>query len=206
MLSREFVVRHRRARIISALADETSERGYQAVTVATVVKRAGVSRGTFYENFSSKAQCFQAAQEFAMSAALERVIEAAGEAGDWPRQVAAGLAAFLDYVEEEPALARTCMVEALAAGPAAVRYYDESLQSFISLFKIGRDVSPYGGELPEAIEEAIIGGIFWIVYQGLERSEGKELGTVLPEIIEFALTPYVGPDVARALSTSQRTG
>lgn len=170
--------------------------------MADIVKRAGIARNTFYENFRSKEDCFLAAQEFAMSSALERVVEAAGEIEDWPRRVCAGLSAFLDYVIEEPALARTCMVESLAAGPAAVRYYEESQQAFVSLFKLGRDVSPHGADLPETLEEAIIGGVFWIIYQRLAVAETQAIGGLLPELVEFALTPYLGAASARRVAAA----
>lgn len=166
------------------------------MTVADIVKRAGIARNTFYENFGSKEDCFLAAQEFAMSTALEQVVGAAGNIDDWPRRVHAGLTAFLGYVGEEPALARTCMVEALSAGPASVRYYEESQQAFVSLFKLGRDVSPHGADLPETLEEALIGGVFWIVYQRLAGSESDKTGDLLPELTEFILTPYLGADEA----------
>lgn len=195
-MPREFITRHQRARIIAALAEETAEKGYRGVTVAHIVKRAGIARNTFYENFSSKEDCFLAAQKFAMSAALERVVTAAGELDDWPRRVRAGLTAFLAYVAEEPALARTCMVESLSAGPASVKYYEESQQAFVSLFQLGRDVSPHGGELPETLEEALIGGVFWIVYQRLTGPESVDIGELLPELTEFILTPYLGADQA----------
>jgi AcrR family transcriptional regulator len=195
-LSREFIARHQRARIIAALAEETAEKGYRAVTVAHIVKRAGIARNTFYENFGSKEECFLATQEFAMNTALERVVSAAGEIDDWPQRVRVGLTAFLTYVGEEPALARTCMVEALSAGPASVRYYEESQQAFVSLFQLGRDVSPHGGQLPETIEEALIGGVFWIVYQRLTGPEASRIGELLPELTEFILTPYLGADEA----------
>jgi AcrR family transcriptional regulator len=199
-LPREFIAQHQRARIIAALAEETAEKGYRGVTVAHVVKRAGIARNTFYENFGSKEDCFLAAQEFAMSAALERVVAAAGEISDWPRRVRAGLTAFLTYVGEEPALARTCMVESLSAGPASVKYYEESQQAFVSLFQLGRDVSPHGGALPETLEEALIGGVFWIVYQRLTSPEAGKIGELLPELTEFILTPYLGADEARGIA------
>lgn len=167
------------------------------MTVADIVKRAGIARNTFYENFGSKEECFLAAQEFAMSAALEQVVTAAGSFESWPERVRAGLAAFLDYVAEKPALARTCMVEALAAGPAAVRYYEESQQAFVSLFKLGRDVSPHGDDLPATLEEAIIGGVFWILYQRLTLNQPEAISELLPELVEFALTPYLGAAAAR---------
>lgn len=196
-LSREFIAQHQRTRIIAALALETSEQGYQQVTVADIVSRAGIARNTFYENFRSKEDCFLATQEFAMSAALERVVEAAGELESWPQRVCAGLTAFLEFVVEEPALARTCMVESLSAGPAAIEHYEKSQQAFIALFKLGRAVSPHGAELPETLEEALIGGVFWIVYQRLAVAEAAAIPMLLPELIEFALTPYLGAEAAR---------
>ncbi len=201
-LSREFITQHQRARIITALAEETAEKGYRAVTVADIVKRARIARNTFYENFSSKENCFLAAQEYAMSAALERVVAAAGEIDDWPRRVRAGLTAFLGYVAEEPALARTCMVESLSAGSASVRYYEESQQAFVSLFQLGRAVSPHGGDLPETLEEALIGGVFWILYQRLTGPEPGRIGELLPELTEFILTPYLGADEAGEIAAN----
>lgn len=200
-LPREFITRHQRVRIVGGLALEAAEKGYRAVTVADVVRRAGIARNTFYENFGSKEECFLAAQEYAMNSALEEVVEAAGSIGDWPRRVEAGLAAFLAYVAREPALARTCMVEALAAGPASVRYYEESLQAFVSLLKIGRDVSPKAKKLPETLEEALIGGIFWILYQRLLQGETADIEELLPELVEFALSPYLGAKEARRVAT-----
>jgi AcrR family transcriptional regulator len=201
-LSRDFIARHQRVRIIDGLALEASEKGYRAVTVADIVKRAGIARNTFYENFGSKEDCFLAAQQHAISAALEEVVTAAGEFDDWPLQVEAGLAAFLAYVAREPALARTCMVEALAAGPRSVQRYEESLQSFVSLFRIGRNVSPFGKELPETIEEALIGGVFWILHQRLQAAETGPIAALLPELVEFTLTPYLGAEAARELAMS----
>ena len=200
-LPREFIAQHQRGRAIAALAQETAEKGYRAVTVADIVKRAGISRNTFYENFGSKEECFLATQDHAMSAALERVVAAAGEIDDWPRRVRAGLAAFLGYVAEEPALARACMVESLSAGPASVRYYEESQRAFVSLFQLGRDVSPHGGNLPETLEEALIGGVFWILYQRLTGPELTEIDELLPELTEFILTPYLGSGAAGAIAT-----
>lgn len=205
-LSSDFIARHQRARIIRALAEEVAGKGYRAVTVADVVKGASIARNTFYENFRSKEDCFRAAQDLAMSAALERVVEAAGEIDDWPRRVAAGLAAFLRYVAEEPALARACIVDALGAAPDAVEYYEESLQAFVSLFRVGRDVSTHGRELPDSLEEALIGGVFWILYQRLLIDEPERIEELLPELVEFALTPYQGAAAARQVAAEAEVG
>lgn len=199
-LSREFIVEHQRARIIAALADETVEKGYRAVTVSDIVRRAGIARNTFYENFASKEACFLAASEYAVESALGRVVAAGGKENDWPAQIAAGIAAFLRYVASEPALARTCIVEALSAGPAAVERYERSMQAFVPFFRMGRKFSAKGAGLPATLEETIVGGIFWILYQRIIMGQVEQIEGLLGELVEFSLTPYLGAEVAKRVA------
>src|SRR6476619_2154763 len=72
-LSSEFVAQHQRSRIVHALADEIVEHGYRDVTVAGIVKRAGVARNTFYGNFANKEECFLAASDLAGEEAMRHV-------------------------------------------------------------------------------------------------------------------------------------
>lgn len=196
-LSREFIARHQRARIVAALAEETMERGYRAVTVADIVRRAGIARNTFYDNFSSKEDCFLATQDFAVEESLQRVVDAAEGEESWEARLAAGLGAFLKYVASEPALARTCIVEALSAGPAAQERYEQSLQAFVPLLRIGREYSEHGDDLPATLEETIVGGIFWVIYQRIVLGEAAQVEALLPDLVDFALTPYIGAESAQ---------
>lgn len=175
-------------------------KGYRAVTVADIVRRAGIARNTFYDNFSSKEDCYLAAYEFAVEEALRRVVAAAGEIETWPARVNAGLAAFLHYVAAEPALARTCIVEVLSVGPAATERYERSVQSFVQLFRLGRKVSPHGEELPDTLEETIVGGLFWIIYQRIVMGQAERIEELLPELVEFSLTPYLGAEAAKRVA------
>jgi AcrR family transcriptional regulator len=185
--------------VIAAVADA----GYGAVTVADIVRRAGIARNTFYENFSSKEDCFLAASEFAVKEALRRVVDAASKVDTWPARVNAGLSAFLHYVATEPALARTCIVEALSAGPAAVERYERSIQAFVPLFRMGRKVSSKGEELPGTLEETIVGGIFWILYQRIIMGQAEQIESLLGELVEFSLTPYLGAEAAKRIAAEE---
>jgi AcrR family transcriptional regulator len=196
-LPREFIARHQRARIVAALAEETVEKGYRAVTVADIVRRAGIARNTFYENFSSKEDCFLAALDFAVAEARERVGDAVERLDSWPARVNAGLAAFLRYVASEPALAHTCIVEALSAGSAAVERRESSIQAFLPLFRMGRKVSPHGEDLPATLEEQLAGGLYWILYRRIVAGEVERVEELLPQLVEFTLTPYIGPEAAK---------
>jgi AcrR family transcriptional regulator len=173
---------------MNALAELSAEQGYEATKISDIVKRAGVARKTLYDNFEGKEEVFLAAFDAARDALVERIeTSCAGAEGDWQKQVEAGLAAFLGYVAEEPALARMCMIEALSATPTATRRYEDALQGFVEM---ARASAPHDEQLPETIDETLIGGVAWIVYQQIRRGETEKAEELLPELTEFMLTPY----------------
>jgi AcrR family transcriptional regulator len=175
---------------MDAIAELTAEQGYDATKIGDIVRRAGVARKTLYDNFEGKEEVFLAAFDAAVEEALRRVEAACGEAeGDWEEKVRAALAAFLGYVAEEPALARMCMIEALAATPTSTQRYEEAMQRFVELTG---QIVPRTEQLPETIEETLVGGVAWIVYQQLRRHEGDKAEDLLPELSDFILAPYLG--------------
>jgi AcrR family transcriptional regulator len=125
-LSREEVVESQRARLLRAMADAVADKGYAATSVADVIARAGVSRETFYEQFSSKEDCFLDTYDKAGAILLTRIAGTQGEEGTpqdaTPDERFAGLLrAYLTALEAEPSYARTFLVEVHAAGPEALR-------------------------------------------------------------------------------------
>jgi AcrR family transcriptional regulator len=189
-LPREFVALHKRRRITDAIAELTAEQGYEATKIGDIVRRAGVARKTLYDNFEGKEEAFLAAFDAAAEDVLGRIEEVCAEAeSDWEGRVEAGLGALLAYVAEEPAQARMCMVEAMSATPAATRRYEDAVQAFVEL--TGRNV-PHSDQLPETMEETLVGGVAWIVHQKIRRHEAEKAMDLLPELAEFMLAPYRG--------------
>jgi AcrR family transcriptional regulator len=189
-LSREFVAVHKRRRIMDAIAELTAEQGYDATKIGDIVRRAGVARKTLYDNFEGKEEVFLAAFDAAVEEAFARIeADCAEVEGDWEERVQAGLASFLRYVAENPALARMCMIEALSATQAATERYEAAMQRFVDLTK--RAV-PQDDQLPETIEETLVGGVAWIVYQQIRRQEAEQAEDLLPELSEFMLAPFHG--------------
>ena len=119
-LSREEVVGSQRDRMLRALAEAVAEKGYAKTSVADVLTRAGVSRETFYEQFSSKEDCFLETFDRAGEILLGRV--AATPNGDTAEErFDALLKAYLNTLASEPAFARVYLVDSHAAGPEALR-------------------------------------------------------------------------------------
>jgi AcrR family transcriptional regulator len=131
-LSRDEVEASQRVRMLTAMADAMMEKGYVRTSVADVIRRAGVSRETFYQQFSSKADCFRTAFDAAGEVLLGTVGEVAElvpadlhpPAGrdDAARveQFERVFTAYLDALASHPAHARLFLVEVYAAGPEAI--------------------------------------------------------------------------------------
>src|SRR5215472_17539227 len=64
-----------RDRLLRAVVTATAEKGYLAVTVADIVRRAKVSRAAFYLHFRSTEECFLAATRRGGERMLTRVVE-----------------------------------------------------------------------------------------------------------------------------------
>ena len=125
-------VESQRARVLDAIGVVVAERGYVSATVADVVRAAGVSRSTFYEQFSSKEACFLEAYRAGVDGLDERVESAVrtAEGAGWRVQLRAGIRAYLDALAARPALARLSLLEIHHAGPEALRARDDARRRF----------------------------------------------------------------------------
>jgi AcrR family transcriptional regulator len=193
-LPREFVARNQRERLIAGLAEAVAENGYAATTIAHITRHAAVSRRTFYEHFSSKDECFVAAYDMVMTELRQRVDDAFNEEDEWPQAVRAGIAAMLEYLSAEPHLARLSMVEALVAGPVVIERYDAAIQSLVPYFEAGRKGRPAEvlSGLSPSTEEALVGGMVSLISRRVFADRTNELEALLPDLVEFGLTPYLG--------------
>ena len=110
-----------RARLLDAMARVVAERGYAAARVADVVRAAGVSRSTFYEQFASKEELFLETYRHGVDVLVTRVATAVADAPDWRSELRAGIRSYLSTLADEPVFARAYLLEVHAAGPAVMR-------------------------------------------------------------------------------------
>jgi len=200
-LPRDFILRHQQERIFNAVIELVAAHGYEPVTVADIVKQAGIARSTFYERFSDKEACFLAAYDWLLERVMGELAAAyQGAEGPWEGKVAAGIALLLRWVVERPLEARIFFVEALTAGPAAVERYDQTTQAFAMALRLGRRETTNGGQLPPTMEESLVGGAIWILYQRITKGETNRVEELLPQLVELVLTPYLGAAEAKRLA------
>ncbi len=199
-LPREFIAQNQRERIITALVDTVAERGYNATTVAHITKAASVSRRTFYEHFVGKEACFLAAYEMVADHIRESMQVAAEAFEDWSQKVRAALATMLRFLAGEPELARVCMIEPIAAGGEIAERHRASMQGFVEILKAGRPQHSGERPLPDATEATLVGGILSLIVREINAGRTEQLETLLPDLVELTLAPYLGGEEAARLA------
>ncbi|HZL48876.1 MAG TPA: helix-turn-helix domain-containing protein [Solirubrobacteraceae bacterium] len=129
-----------RGRLLAAAVEVVAESGYAGMSMARVTGRAGVSRGTFYELFEDREDCFLAA----FDDSIIRIASVAAPAYEgeqrWEERVRAGLTSMLECIGGGPGLGSLPVVEALSAGPRVLDRRAQWLARLTSIIERGSSV------------------------------------------------------------------
>jgi len=185
-----------RARIIGATFDVAAQRGAGSVTVAHIVERSGVSRRTFYEQFSDREDCLLAAFERALSIARDDVLPAYDAAKGWRERIRAGLIALLAFCDREPSVARLLICESAASGPRVAQRRTEVLGRLTRIVGEGRNEGKAQNISPLAAE-GTVGGVLAVIQARLFEAKHKPLLTLTNELMSMIVLPYLGQAAAR---------
>lgn len=191
-LERERVTDIQRARMLAAMFDVVSEVGAGGVSVANVVARSGVSRRTFYELFEDREDCFLAALDEAVRCACEQMQAACQGSERWRERVRAALVALLRFLDDEPAMARLMVVEALAAGPKAQARRQRALARVIEAVDEGRGESSAVAQAPPLAAEGVVGAVFSVIHARVSEREPEPLLRLAGPLMSMIVLPYLG--------------
>jgi AcrR family transcriptional regulator len=196
-LGRGQVAEIQRSRLLAAAVDVVQERGYARMTVAQVILRARVSRKTFYDIFADREECFLAAFEQAVDHARELAVAAYEREPSWRDGTRSALARLLILMDEEPALAKLCVVEALGAGERVLQCRAEVLRELAVGVDRGRRVTQPRREPPSVTAEGIVGAILGVLHTRLLVRAKEPLTDLLGPLMSMIVLPYLGPTAAR---------
>jgi AcrR family transcriptional regulator len=171
--------------------------GVRSVTVASVIGRAGLSRRTFYSLFDDCGDCLCAAIEQIVARAAERAIPAYQAERRWVARVRAGLAAMLEFFDEEPGLAQLCFVQAAATGSQALTRRVELIALLAQSLDDEYRAEHPSRELPPQIAYGAVGGVLEIIHAYLLSLRGEQhLITLRNELMAVIALPFLGPAAA----------
>jgi AcrR family transcriptional regulator len=203
-LAPEEVLRDQRERLLAAVPSVAAERGYEAMSVADIVKRAAVSRNAFYKNFSDKQDCVAAAHEVGHERLFDVLSAPCYEGATIKERVERSLAAALETLAAEPDLARLLFVEAPSAGEDIALRYHEWLQRYGTLLRSAAPDLPPQASPPPEVEGVIVGGIASRVASEVLRGRGSQLQDLAGPFVEYVLAFYrpaeLGPKEGKVLA------
>lgn len=110
-----------------------------------------------------------------------------------------GIAALLSFLAADPALASISLVEGLRAGRGIYDRYQSALESFVPYLRQGAPRVLDGDPVPAATGEAVVGGIASLLGRRVLAGEAEQIDALLPDLLEFALAPYLGTAEARRI-------
>jgi AcrR family transcriptional regulator len=198
-----------RARMLTAMVQEVSERGAANVSVGHVVGRSGVSRRTFYEIFNDREDCFLAAFDDALSHVAAVVVPAYERAGTWIEGVRSALSVLLECLERDPAMGRLLFVESLAAGPGVLARRQRVIGQVMPIVGQGSDDARAVVQDDAALTaEGVVGAVLSVLHARLAQEDPGGLLELTGPLMGMIVLPYLGPAAARreiARPAPQRT-
>ena len=172
-------VHEHRSRLLEGMAHAVAAKGYGDTTIADIVREAGVSRRTFYEHFTTKAECLIALYEAASHNALKVLKGAIDPTHEWQTQVEQALGAYLGCLAANPVLMRTLYVEILglgAQGLASRRRVNQEIADFmLGVVNAGQGGRKRKAPLSAGMAMAVVGGINELVLQYIEQDRVARL-------------------------------
>ena len=188
-----------RDRLINAFVRVAAEHGFAATTIAAVAAEADLPEQAFHEHFTDLEDCFLAAYRHGCDVLYERVGNAYRAEPSWHDAVRAGLRVMFDALAAAPAFTRVSVVEATAAGPRVRRARVRMMMGYRAFL-----TCPGKPGIPDAVRDAIIGGIYGTIYDYVDAGRTAELPELLPAMTCFTLLPYT--DIEQALRELESSG
>lgn len=189
-----------RGRLLTAMAEALTEQGYAAVTIADIVRLAGVSRRTFYEHFEGKQACFEALYRAASGTALRTLQEAIDPAQPWRTQLERALGGYLSHLAAGPVLLRSLFVDVHHLGHDGAVLRRETMTRLADFMCETINRSPEaaacdGRPLSPELAMAAVGAINELVLMAIERDEAAQLACLTPVAVNIVRALAAGREV-----------
>jgi AcrR family transcriptional regulator len=205
-ISEQEIAENHRLRILYAVARLAEQKGYTASTVADITKLASVDGRAFYRLFADKQEAFAAVHELGFQQVMDVTAKAFFAGEGWPARSWEAGRALTQLLDANPLVANVGFVEAYAVGPGAVQRIEDSHTAFMFFLQEGL-VQNIQAEPPSRVAmEAVVAGVFEIVYLQARRRGKAQIAGMLPHIMHLWLTPFLGSVDADAFIDGQMRG
>lgn len=174
-----------------------AECGYAEVSLAAVLRRAGVGEGEFHRHFADLEDCFCAVVQRGTDELLARAGVAFAARQGWRDQLRAVAYAMRDFLQEDPARARVMVVESPTACERSLAIRQQGMAGLAALIDLGRGELDDPDSVPSTTAELTAGAIYNRIHAAVEDGSPLE-DAMVRELMVAAVRPYLGADAALA--------
>ncbi len=187
-LERGEVIRHQRTRIHGAMVEAVAESGYEHTSVKQVIGLAGVSRRSFYEQFSNKEECFLATFDLIAGREIKRMRKAYIAAdGGLEERLRAAFQSLTTQAGENRKAATLVLLEARTAGAAGTLRLRRATTTCEQMLARGLLASPEASPLPVPVVRGITGGLHGMMAQAMSATRGRIDPQLSEEMLQWTL-------------------
>jgi AcrR family transcriptional regulator len=203
-----------RTEILEALAAIVAERGVGGLTLTDTMARAGVTRRVFYGLFDDLDAALLAAFDLGVERAAERIapVYSTNTQLRWRNGIRPVLAELLRFLDDEPALARLCVVHSLGGGPTLLRRRAEVQAVLWEVVGAGcREGVASRTEPPAVVAEGVVGAVLTVIQtrllaQDSEPPDERPAIELFGSLMSLIVLPYLGHGAAQRELTRPAPG
>jgi AcrR family transcriptional regulator len=193
-----------RERLLAAVVRILAGSGYAGLDSASVSTEAGLSAADFDATFQDRRAAVEAAHEAVFERFRNHILEACGAQADWPLKVKVAVAAALDFAAAAPDQTQLLVLDAILSDRDLARRTAAARDQLAALLAGGRRQLGARVGLPTVTEQLLIAGLAGTISHQLIHGEAKRLPELAPQLVQFTLLPYLGPDEAARVASRPR--
>ena len=172
----------RRTRLLLAAVDVLSKRGFEAATIEEITRAAGVAKGSFYREFSSKEDLAVAMQQGFFQEVMARATAIASRLG--AEDIWALADEFIEMIVdahlENRDIAAVLMKEASVKGQKDFAHADERMNEIVTMgIRVGVATGEFDCDDPETVASILIHGIEGVLHHAMLYNDDVDRERVL---------------------------
>lgn len=170
--------------------DVTCEVGFAGASLTAVCSRAKVSRGTFYELFDSREECFLGVLNDGYRQVSDLLREVLRDAERWRDAALVALSGLLSFFDAEPSLTRVWFIESLAAGTWALERRERNLAALTQLV-VEHWPAPADCPTHPLAAAGVMAAVIGVIQAHVVLAQPEPLLSLLGPLMGIVTAPYV---------------
>lgn len=181
-----------RDRLLIALGETIMEKGFAETVVADIVKRARVSRRTFYEEFADRSECFLELCDRATAVSRDVIEAAADPALSWEEQSKNAVDAYFAFMSADIKLTRSMLFEIYGLGERGMaahrRTHHQFAEQLHRLAARAREAEPSMKAIDYPTACAVVAAIYELILLTSEEPARASLDEARATAVQLVLS------------------